>query len=226
VRGEDMAGRGNPPAVMPAVQSAGDPIPGQYDLAVGGQHGGPPLDMHGGFGERTSGNADIALQANSTNCQECRGTAGNASTQSALVRREEGRSAGCGACFGAKNCCTLGLFVPKPSCRPICLRYIAPDLRTTVRQRPLASTVGRWRLHSIGYSLVGSWARVPDGRSVRLPGCKLLARPGTGRPRQVASGVCGRACEWLYVHVAVLIAVWRRRLSVRVLDARLWTHKR
>jgi hypothetical protein len=32
VRGEDMADHGKPPAVMPGVRSAGDPIPDQYPL--------------------------------------------------------------------------------------------------------------------------------------------------------------------------------------------------
>ena len=32
MRGEDMADHGKPPAVMPGVRSAGDPIPDQYPL--------------------------------------------------------------------------------------------------------------------------------------------------------------------------------------------------
>jgi hypothetical protein len=46
-----------------------------------------------------------------------------------------------------------GLFVPKPSrgadCQPNCVL----DLGTSVRQRPLASTVGGGDCYSLGYSV-------------------------------------------------------------------------
>jgi hypothetical protein len=47
---------------------------------------------------------------------------------------------------------SLGLFVPKPSCRPSYLRYITHDLGTTVLQRPLASTAVGGDCYSLGYS--------------------------------------------------------------------------
>jgi len=44
---------------------------------------------------------------------------------------------------------TGGLFVPKPSRGASCQRCGLPDLRTTVRQRPLASTAGGGDCYSL-----------------------------------------------------------------------------
>ena len=50
----------------------------------------------------------------------------------------------------------VGLFVPKPSRGAGCQRCGMPDLGTTVRRRPLASTAGGGDCYSLGYS-------APDG---------------------------------------------------------------
>jgi integrase len=47
------------------------------------------------------------------------------------------------------------LFVPKPTRRVDCQRQDAPDLGTTVRQRPLASAAGGGDCYSLGYSAPG-----------------------------------------------------------------------
>ena len=53
-----------------------------------------------------------------------------------------------------------GLFVPKPSRGAGCQGSGLPDLGTTARQRPLASTAGRGDCYSLGYSAQAGIGRI------------------------------------------------------------------
>jgi hypothetical protein len=70
-------------------------------------------------------------------------------------------------CISHAQFAGVGIFVPKPSTCADCQRCGTPDLGTTIRRRPLASTAGGGDRYSLGYSVAPEakyWPRLlPPG---------------------------------------------------------------
>ena len=85
--------------------------------------------------------------------------------------------------------------------RPHCARWCDRSRRSWWRTGPARGATVSLLPCSPCRPATGATHRM--GRLARRSRCQLPARPRTGRPRQVASGVYGRACERLCVPVAV-----------------------